>query len=130
MHGMYAGWHLTYDATIDPEHAMRLNDVEFLRETLTVLAGRLGMEILDGPRLHKVELDPRKLETEDDEGGVRGVALLTTSHASIHTWPLRARFSLDIFSCRKFDYAAVEEFISERMNVKRRASRWLTRNWP
>lgn len=130
MHGMYAGWHLTYDGIVDAEHAMRLNDLDFLREALLDLVGLVGAQVLDAPRLHKIEFDVAKLETEEDEGGVVGMVVLTTSHISIHTWPLRQRFSVDMFSCKRFDRESVERFLHDRLNVKRRASNWLTRNWP
>lgn len=130
MHGTHAGWHLTYDATVEGAHAGRLNDVEFLEAVLRDLVGLLDMEILDGPRLHKVELDRRKLESDEDEGGVTGTLVLTTSHISIHTWPLRERFSLDVFSCRKFDEETVQAFLKERMVVRKRASSWIPRTWP
>lgn len=130
MHGMYAGWHLIYDAVVDPDHAAKLNDLEALRGLLLDLVEMLGMEIVDGPRLHKIELDRRKLETEDDDGGVTGTVVISTSHISVHTWPLRERLSFDVFSCREFDAQGVDEFLRERLNVKKRVSRWIVRNWP
>lgn len=130
MHGMYAGWHLTYDAVVQPDHAANLNDIEFLRETLLEVVRMLDMQVVDGPRLHKVELDRRKLESEDDDGGVTGVVVVSTSHVSVHTWPLRERFSFDVFSCREFDWQVVDDFLRDRMNVKKRASHWIVRNWP
>ena len=40
-----------------------------------------------------------------DEGGVTGICVLSTSHCSIHTWPLRPFFVMDVYSCRDFDPA-------------------------
>lgn len=130
MHGNFAGWHLTYDAIVEPAHAAKLNDTEFLERALLDLVGLMKMEVLDGPRLHKVELDRVQLETDEDDGGVTGTVVISTSHISIHTWPLRERFSLDIFSCRKFDDDDVEAFLKERLNVKKRSSHWIHRMWP
>jgi S-adenosylmethionine/arginine decarboxylase-like enzyme len=130
MHGMFAGWHLTYDAITEPDKAAGLNDIEFLERVLLDLVEMLGMDVLDGPRLQKVELDRAKLETDEDEGGVRGTVVLSASHISIHTWPLRHRFSLDAFSCREYDEDAVQAFLKERMFVKKRSSHWIKRLWP
>ena len=130
MHGNFAGWHLTYDAVVEQAHAAKLNDAEFLGRVLLDLVALLEMEVLDGPRLHKVELDPVKLETDSDDGGVTGTVIISTSHISIHTWPLRERFSMDVFSCREYDDAVVEAFLKERFNVKLRTSHWLHRLWP
>lgn len=130
MHGMYAGWHLTYDAIIDFAQASRLNDTEFLGRMLLDLVALVDMEVLDGPRLHKIELERRKLEMDDDEGGVTGGVTISTSHINIHTWPLRERFSLDLFSCREFNEEIVQDFLKERLNVKKRVSRWTVRHWP
>jgi len=130
MHGMYAGWHLLYDALVDPAHVSELNDTEFLERALLDLVGLLDMDVLDGPRFRKVELDPGQLETDSDDGGVTGIVLISTSHVSIHTWPLRERFSLDVFSCQHFSEDVVQDFLKERLNVKKKASRWVARNWP
>ena len=47
--------------------------------------------------------------------GVTGDVILTTSHCSIHTWPLRPFFVMDVYSCRDFDALEVERFLTERM---------------
>lgn len=130
MHGTHAGWHLTYDGIVHPEHVLRLNDIEFLQEVLLKLVEFLGMQVLDGPRLHRVEFDRSKVDSDEDEGGVTGILVLTTSHISIHTWPLRERFSLDIFSCREFDEDTAQALIEDLLKVKKRSSHWIQRTWP
>lgn len=130
MHGNYAGWHLTYDAIVNPEHVSNLADPVFLENALSDLVKLLEMEPLDRPHMYRVELDPSKLETEEDEGGVTGTLVISTSHVSIHTWPMRERFSMDVYSCKKYDHHRVEAFLWDRFNVKRRSTHWLTRVWP
>lgn len=130
MHGNYAGWHLTYDAVVNPEHVSDLADPAFLERTMVELVRMLEMELLDKPHMYRVELDPSKLETDDDEGGVTGTAVISTSHISIHTWPMRERFSLDVYSCKPYDREQVEAFLWDRFNVKKRSTHWLTRIWP
>lgn len=130
MHGIYAGWHLTYDAIVHQEHVGNIAEAKFLERTLLELVKFLQMEVLDAPKVHRVEFDPGKLETDQDEGGLTGTVVLSTSHISIHTWPLRSRFSMDVFSCKEFDEDAVQRFLWDKFNVKRRSSHWLKRIWP
>jgi S-adenosylmethionine/arginine decarboxylase-like enzyme len=48
---------------------------------------------------------------------VTGVCVLSTSHCSIHTWPLRPFFVLDVYSCRDFDASKVEQHLFERLSA-------------
>lgn len=130
MHGLIAGWHLVYDAEVALESAPKLGDVVFLETAFCDLVKLLEMEILVAPVFKAVELEPKKLETEHDEGGVTGFCVITTSHISIHTWPLRGKFSMDVYSCKSFDEGTVQKFLKERFSVQCRASHWIVRNWP
>lgn len=83
----------------------------------------LGMRMLGSPQIHDVEIDIQKLSAEpfEDEGGVTGVAVLSTSHVSIHTWPARKFFVLDVYSCRDFDASVALEVAETHfgnLNVK------------
>lgn len=82
----------------------RLGSVANIRAFLVDLVGRLGMRPLGEPVMHDVELDLSKLNVEpfEDEGGITGVVVLSTSHCSIHTWPARKLYVLDVYSCRDF----------------------------
>jgi S-adenosylmethionine/arginine decarboxylase-like enzyme len=40
----------------------------------------------------------------EEKGGLTAFQVLGESHLSIHTYPSRRAFSLDLFSCRSFDY--------------------------
>ncbi len=42
-------------------------------------------------------------EAFEDEGGLSCLALISTSHISLHLWPHREVFMLDVVSCREFD---------------------------
>jgi len=131
MHGPFAGWHLTVDALVgsgDPTD--RLADVEFLETFLRDLVIHLDMKILGGPYMNVVEPDSKLIETQEDEGGVTGCVVITTSHISLHTWPLRNRFSLDIYSCKQFDPDAAKDFITGRLSCTERSINWTQRLWP
>ncbi|HEY8074433.1 MAG TPA: S-adenosylmethionine decarboxylase [Labilithrix sp.] len=96
-----------------------MGDVNVVRTMLVDLIDILGMRILDKAHMYEVETEIEKLGKEpfEDEGGVTGVCVLSTSHCSIHTWPLRPFFVMDVYSCRDFDTAQVERFVTERLGA-------------
>jgi len=83
------------------------------------LVSILGMRILDEPHMYEVETEIAKLGVEpfEDEGGVTGVCVLSTSHCAIHTWPLRPFFVMDVYSCRDFDPSHVEVHLQSRLGA-------------
>ena len=97
----------------------RMGDATTVEKMLVDLIDVLGMRILDKAHMYEVETEIAKLGVEpfEDEGGVTGVCVLSTSHCSIHTWPLRPFFVMDVYSCRDFDGAAVENLLSERLGA-------------
>ncbi len=50
-------------------------------------------------------------------GGITGFCLIAESHVSIHTWPEKKYFSLDVFSCRNFNEEKIERIIRESFAV-------------
>ena len=48
-----------------------------------------------------------------DDWGVSGFVLIAESHISIHTFPERGYLSLDIFSCKDFDYQQAVDYATE-----------------
>jgi S-adenosylmethionine/arginine decarboxylase-like enzyme len=86
---------------------------------LRELVDLLGMRLLGAPHLYEVETEIAKLGVEpfEDEGGVTGICVLSTSHCSIHTWPLRPFFVMDVYSCRDFDAALVEQHLAKSLGA-------------
>ena len=97
----------------------RMGDAKTVEAMLVDLIDVLGMRILDKAHMYEVETEIAKLGVEpfEDEGGVTGVCVLSTSHCSIHTWPLRPFFVMDVYSCRDFNAAEVEKLLSERLGA-------------
>jgi S-adenosylmethionine decarboxylase len=100
-----AGTHLIVDGYVqDPS----VFNEKSLRSFFVELAGFLGMTLLQEPVLLEVPIDESKLKQVEetgvflDEGGITGFVVISTSHMSIHCWPLRSFFSLDVFSCKDF----------------------------
>ncbi len=52
-----------------------------------------------------------------DDWGVSGFVLIAESHISIHTFPERGYLSLDIFSCKDFDYQQAVDYVSELFGI-------------
>jgi S-adenosylmethionine/arginine decarboxylase-like enzyme len=79
--------------------ASRLGSAATVETTLRELVELLGMRLLGAPHLYEVETEIAKLGVEpfEDEGGVTGICVLSTSHCSIHTWPLRSFFVMDVY---------------------------------
>jgi S-adenosylmethionine decarboxylase len=96
-----------------------LGNAVSVKSTLAELVELLGMRLLGEPHLYEVETEIAKLGVEpfEDEGGVTGVCVLSTSHCTIHTWPLRPFFVMDVYSCRDFEPAQVEEHLARRLGA-------------
>jgi S-adenosylmethionine decarboxylase len=96
-----------------------LSSAKTVESMLRDLVELLGMRLLGAPHLYEVETEIAKLGVEpfEDEGGVTGICVLSTSHCSIHTWPLRPYFVMDVYSCRDFDPALVEQHLTKSLGA-------------
>ena len=96
-----------------------LGSAKSVEAMLRELVDLLGMRLLGAPHLYEVETEIAKLGVEpfEDEGGVTGICVLSTSHCSIHTWPLRPFFVMDVYSCRDFDPALVEQHLATSLGA-------------
>ena len=95
-----AGTHLIIDAYTLTADVLK---PDYIVAAFQRLIGTLKMEQLGEPVIRAVGLRPDLLSTDDDEGGVSVIMPITTSHLSLHGWPLRQAMMLDIFSCHPFD---------------------------
>jgi S-adenosylmethionine decarboxylase len=80
----FAGTHLI----VDLFGASRLDDLEFIKKTLKRCVEVAGATLL---HIHLHHFTPN--------GGVSGVAVLSESHISIHSWPEADYAALDVFMC-------------------------------
>jgi S-adenosylmethionine decarboxylase len=76
-----------------------------VEQFLNLLTRRLQMRKLYGPKV--VWAFDNQLK---DPGGWSGFVIIQESHFSIHTFPKRRFASMDVYSCRDFDYLAVIRF--------------------
>ena len=115
-----AGLHIIMDAFVaDPAVFTK----EKLSELFAKLVTALDMKALDKSVFYEVPVDPEVLErvkrtgTFEDEGGITGFQVISTSHMSLHAWPLQHFFSLDTFSCKTFDADLAIRVIKETLGV-------------
>ena len=80
----YAGTHLI----VDLFGAKRLDDIKHIERTLKRCVDAAGANLL---HIHLHHFTPN--------GGVSGVAVLSESHISIHSWPEAGYAALDVFMC-------------------------------
>ncbi|HUJ36188.1 MAG TPA: adenosylmethionine decarboxylase [Hyphomicrobium sp.] len=80
----FAGTHLI----VDLFGARRLDDLEHIKRTLKRCVEVAGATLL---HIHLHHFTPN--------GGVSGVAVLSESHISIHSWPEADYAALDVFMC-------------------------------
>jgi len=80
----YAGSHLI----IDLWDAEQLDDRDRIEQALVDAVNAAGATLL---HIH--------LHTFSEGGGISGVAVLSESHISVHTWPERGYAAFDVFMC-------------------------------
>ena len=76
----------------------KLRDENFIKSFLLSLVDICKMTLIMGPTLHKFQGDSM------EEDGISGIVVIAESHISIHTAPEHRTCSIDIFSCKEFDY--------------------------
>lgn len=52
------------------------------------------------------------------QGGVSAITVWLESHASLHSWPLDNYISIDLFSCKMFEYEDILSFTKDYMKLK------------
>lgn len=115
-----AGQHLLMDGYVRDSGV-------FTRERLEAMFARLlaalEMQPLDKAMHYEVPVDPAILERVkltgkfEDEGGLSSIQVLSTSHLSLHSWPLQRFFSADCFSCKEFNAPLSRSILLETLGV-------------
>ncbi len=85
----------------------KLNDIDFIRETMEEAARRTGSTIITSSFRY---FDPH---------GISGLVMIAESHLAIHTWPEYGYAAADIFTCgnRVFPWKAVG-FLEKALEAK------------
>lgn len=91
------GMHLMLDAyEADQE---KLGDMKRIFKYLHDLPDMIGMRRLGLPTVVNAD----ETESGFDPGGITGFTLIAESHISIHTFPKRGFFTMDLYSCSNFE---------------------------
>lgn len=128
-----AGLHVVMDAYVADASVFTREKLESL---FTKLVAALDMKPLDKAAVYEVEVDPQVYERVqktgkfEDEGGITSFQVISTSHMSLHAWPLQSFFSLDAFSCKDFDSNLALSIIRESLGVTDENTTVLARRKP
>ena len=89
-----------------------LSSVEAITNFLDELPKEIGMTKIMPPYVFKYDGGDKP-----EDWGVSGFVIIAESHISIHTFPEKEYFSLDIFSCKDFDMDKAVKIIKEYFNT-------------
>lgn len=89
----------------------RISEIDFIKDFLIDFVKEIRMHAISSPLVlyHKAE--------GVSESGVTGVIILSESNITIHTYPEKKWFALDIFSCNEFNVEKVKDFIKKKLKV-------------
>lgn len=91
------GMHLMLDAYNVPEAI--LDDMKLVYRFLYNVPEVINMTKLSTPLVVNAD----ETAKGHDPGGISGVVLINESHISLHTFPKRGFFTLDVYSCNNFE---------------------------
>lgn len=113
------GLHLIADGSVPDSRVKEVFSRKGLITLMLDLVKVLDMQLIWGPKFKSVKIEPERLTGDvfQDEGGISGVCMIGTSHISVHVWPLRRHFSMDVFSCKTFDEAKAKATIERHFGA-------------
>lgn len=111
-------WSYALDGTYNIRKEV-LADSSHLSSVVQRIAEATEMQIIN-ITISNIKEDLAKLGKPvfEDEGGVSVLALISTSHISLHVWPHREAFMLDVVSCREFDAEALHQLVICWLDVR------------
>ena len=137
-----AGRHLIIDAILNDESKPIVSSVELMSKYLEDITKITGMTLVIPPiamkfpfagetnRLLKgleeegttspyLEAFKKHIKERDTEqGGVSAITVWLESHASLHSWPKDNYISIDLYSCKTFDYMPVIKYTKDFMKLR------------
>lgn len=143
MNNKTAGRHLILDCTLTTDSIPIVSSTQAMSEYLEKVTEITGMTLVIPPismkfpfsgetqRLIKrleeegttspiIEEFKKHIEHRDkDQGGVSAITVWLESHASLHSWPLDKYISIDLFSCKVFEYKEILDFTMDFMKLEK-----------
>ena len=86
----------------------KLSSVEAIANFLDMLPAEIEMTKIMPPYVFKYDGGDKP-----EDWGISGFVIIAESHISIHTFPEKGYFSIDIFSCKEFDMDKAINIIKE-----------------
>lgn len=138
-----AGRHVIIDGILTDESKPIVSSVEMMSNYLTEVTRITGMTLVLPPIAMKfpfagetqrlienlekegttsplIEEFKQHIKHRDSEqGGVSAITVWLESHASLHSWPLDDYISIDLYSCKTFDYDFILDYTKQYMKLKR-----------
>ena len=98
-HLMVDGYNANYE---------KLSSVSAVVDFLETIVSEIEMTKIMPPYVFKYDGGDKP-----EDWGVSGFVIIAESHISIHTFPEKGYFSIDIFSCKEFDFDKALNIIKE-----------------
>ena len=117
LHGQ--GNHLILDGTSNA----KLDDPEFIRKFLITLPKKIKMKAISKP------LIINQKAKEESESGITGTIILAESNITIHTYPSKKWFALDIFSCNEFPINKTIKYLTKKLKLTKYKKHLLKRGF-
>lgn len=108
------GYHLTLDFYGCEKD--KLADMNYIYDTFNELVKLLDMKALMPPFI--INAESNEALGGKDPGGITGYIVIAESHISIHTFTRRGFISMDLYSCKFFDYDRAIQYLKGRFNPK------------
>ncbi len=98
-----------------------LDDKDNIQKLLENLPENIGMKRISEAFVMQYD------SQDNEESGITGFVILAESHISIHTYPKKEFASIDIFSCKEFDYNAASEKIKQFFSAEKAEQKLISR---
>ncbi len=99
----------------------KLQDLTLIYEVLDECPVRIGMTKIMPPYVF------RCVGSKPEDWGLTGFVLIVESHISIHTFPEKHCTSIDVFSCKGFDWKNISSYFQNKFELKKINSRVIKR---
>jgi len=111
--------------TLDLYHCSKnkLSNVDLIRNFLKDFPEFIGMHRISDPQVTEYQGRSGSF----DKGGISAFVLLAESHVSIHTFPSDQFASVDIFSCKEFNFKKAQDYIMKSFDAKKAEKNLLVR---
>lgn len=121
----YVGTHLFIDGNFDPDDP-GASDVKYVTSVVDELVVLVEMEAV-GP--HICHRDASIVDGVTVTEYLCVAQTLSTSHMAFHLWPQKGALAFDLFSCKEFSPAVVENHVSRAFNLQHIRTDIMDRRW-